>query len=59
MQNLADAVIFHTGIKPFGGQGLPALSAPARAKLENENAYRVIETALLGADRMTRYEKAP
>ena len=54
---LADEVIIHTGPKPFGGAGRPALRPAARALLEEASIYRVAERAELGADKMTRYER--
>lgn len=54
---LADSVILHTGLKPLGRPGRPALSPAARARLADETAYRRADTAMLGADRMTRYER--
>jgi len=53
----ADEVILHTGPKPFGGAGRPALRPAARATLEDGELYRLVETARLGEDSMTRREK--
>lgn len=55
--SLADEAIIHTGLKPLGREGRPALSRAARARLEDPAFYRVSEKAALGADRMTRYER--
>lgn len=54
---LADEVIIHTGLKPLGRPGRPALTPAARAALENAARYRMIETRMLGMDRMTRYAR--
>jgi len=55
--DLADEVILHTGVKPLGREGRPALSAVARAALKDDSRYRLIETRALGADTMTRYAR--
>lgn len=55
--DLADEVILHTGVRPLGRAGRPALSAAARAALDDEARYRLIETRALGADTMTRYAR--
>lgn len=55
--DLADEVILHTGVKPLGRAGRPALSAVARAALKDDSRYRLIETRALGADTMTRYAR--
>lgn len=52
---LADEVIIHTGFKPLGRPGRPALTPAARAALESR--YRMIESRMLGADQMTRYAR--
>ncbi len=52
---LADEVIIHTGFKPLGRPGRPALTPAARAALESR--YRMIENRMLGADQMTRYAR--
>ncbi|MGD9545304.1 MAG: bifunctional diaminohydroxyphosphoribosylaminopyrimidine deaminase/5-amino-6-(5-phosphoribosylamino)uracil reductase RibD [Methylocystis sp.] len=54
---LADEVILHTGVKPFGRAGRPALTPGARAALEDDSRYRLIETRALGADTMTHYAR--
>lgn len=55
--NFADEVILHKGVKPLGRQGRLALTPAARAALEDDARYRIIETRSLGADTMTRYAK--
>jgi diaminohydroxyphosphoribosylaminopyrimidine deaminase/5-amino-6-(5-phosphoribosylamino)uracil reductase len=57
LASLADEVVIHTGLKPFGRVGRPALSRAARARLEDPQFYRVSEETALGVDRMTRYER--
>jgi diaminohydroxyphosphoribosylaminopyrimidine deaminase/5-amino-6-(5-phosphoribosylamino)uracil reductase len=54
---LADEVILHRGLKPLGREGRLALTPPARAALETGGRYRMIESRMLGADRMTRYAR--
>lgn len=54
---LADEVIIHTGLKPLGRPGRPAFTPAALAALENASRYRMIESRMLGADRMTRYAR--
>ncbi len=54
---LADEAIIHTGLRPLGRPGRPALSPAARARLEDKAFYRVRDSAMLGADSMTRYER--
>lgn len=56
-RGLADEVILHTGVKPLGRPGKAALTAPARAALEDEARYRLVESRMLGVDRMTRYAR--
>ena len=56
-RGLADEVILHTGAKPFGGAGRPALLPAAKALLDDGSIYRLVEEADLGADRLTRYER--
>jgi diaminohydroxyphosphoribosylaminopyrimidine deaminase/5-amino-6-(5-phosphoribosylamino)uracil reductase len=55
--DLADEVILHTGVKPLGRAGRPALTPAARAALKDDSRYRLIETQTLGADAMTRYAR--
>ncbi len=52
---LADEFILHTGFKPLGRPGRPALTPAARAALETR--YRLIESRMLGADQMARYTR--
>lgn len=55
--DLADEVILHTAVKPLGRAGRPALTPAARAALDDDSRYRLIETRALGADTMTRYAR--
>ncbi|WP_159726648.1 bifunctional diaminohydroxyphosphoribosylaminopyrimidine deaminase/5-amino-6-(5-phosphoribosylamino)uracil reductase RibD [Methylosinus sp. Ce-a6] len=55
--SLADEVVIHTGLKPLGRPGRLALSSAALAILDDESRYRLADTAMLGVDRMTRYER--
>jgi diaminohydroxyphosphoribosylaminopyrimidine deaminase/5-amino-6-(5-phosphoribosylamino)uracil reductase len=55
--DLADEVILHTAVKPLGRAGRLALTPAARAALEDDSRYRLIETRALGADTMTRYAR--
>ena len=57
VSNLADEVILHRGMKPLGREGRPALTSLARAALEDDSRYRLVETRALGADVMTRYAR--
>ncbi|WP_442753331.1 bifunctional diaminohydroxyphosphoribosylaminopyrimidine deaminase/5-amino-6-(5-phosphoribosylamino)uracil reductase RibD [Methylocystis sp. JAN1] len=54
---LADEVIIHKGVKPLGRPGRLALTPAARAALDNVSRYRMIESRMLGPDRMTRYAR--
>jgi diaminohydroxyphosphoribosylaminopyrimidine deaminase/5-amino-6-(5-phosphoribosylamino)uracil reductase len=53
----ADEVILLTGVKPLGRAGTPALSLRARTILSDPARYRLVENDMLGADRLTRYER--
>lgn len=53
----ADDVLMLTATKPFGREGVPALSPTARQRLADEAFYKRVETRLLGADRLARFEK--
>lgn len=55
-QGLADEVVIFTGPKPHG-RGTPALSADARAILNDPSRYALAEDTKLGVDRMRRYER--
>jgi diaminohydroxyphosphoribosylaminopyrimidine deaminase/5-amino-6-(5-phosphoribosylamino)uracil reductase len=57
LASLADEVVLHTGLKPLGRPGRLALSSAARAQLQDEGSYRLVDEAMFGADRMTRYER--
>jgi diaminohydroxyphosphoribosylaminopyrimidine deaminase/5-amino-6-(5-phosphoribosylamino)uracil reductase len=53
----ADEVILLTGVKPLGRPGVPALSAKTRELLQHPRRYRLVEDSLIGADRLTRFER--
>jgi diaminohydroxyphosphoribosylaminopyrimidine deaminase/5-amino-6-(5-phosphoribosylamino)uracil reductase len=55
--DFADEVILLTGVKPLGGPGVSALSAKTRQLLQHPQRYRTVEDAMIGADRMTRFER--
>lgn len=57
LASLADEAIIHTGLRPLGRPGRPALSHAAKARLEDPAFYRVRDAAALGADSMTRYQR--
>ena len=54
---LADEVVIFTAPKPLGRAGVPSLSADARAILDDPARYTLIEDAMIGPDRMRRYER--
>jgi diaminohydroxyphosphoribosylaminopyrimidine deaminase/5-amino-6-(5-phosphoribosylamino)uracil reductase len=54
---LADEIILHKGVRPLGREGTLALLPAARAALDDPSRYRLVESADLGVDRMTRYAK--
>lgn len=54
-QGMVDAAILHTGATPLGRPGLAALSPSA---VEALAGLALVDEARLGADRMTRYERA-
>ena len=57
LNGLADEVALFTAPKPFGGQGVPALSVEARRALEAEARFRRIEEGQAGADRFVCFER--
>ncbi len=56
-QGLADEMILFTAPRPLGRKGVEALSTEARAKLDDGDAYCIVEQGLLGADRFVHYER--
>ncbi|MDE2579321.1 MAG: bifunctional diaminohydroxyphosphoribosylaminopyrimidine deaminase/5-amino-6-(5-phosphoribosylamino)uracil reductase RibD [Hyphomicrobiales bacterium] len=54
---LADDVVIFTAPKPLGRRGAAALDDDARATLADPARYRMIEDAMIGPDRMRRYER--
>jgi len=53
---LADDVVLITAEKPLGRPGLPSLSDEARAGLMDPERYRLVESAIYGADSMRYWE---
>ena len=56
-RGLADEVVVFTAPKPFGGEGVPALSAEARGALETGAKYRILEKGHAGLDRFHHLER--
>lgn len=56
---LADECVLLTAPKPFTREGVPSLSAEARAQLEDSQLYRLVEDGFSGVDRLRRYERVP
>jgi diaminohydroxyphosphoribosylaminopyrimidine deaminase/5-amino-6-(5-phosphoribosylamino)uracil reductase len=56
-QGFADEMVLFTSPRPLGRKGVDALSAPARRKLGDAGAYRIVEQGLLGPDSFTHYER--
>ncbi|MGH6858344.1 MAG: RibD family protein, partial [Methylocella sp.] len=57
-QGLADEVIIVTAPEPLGRAGVLGLDAATAELLGATDHYRLAETRMLGADRLTRYERA-
>ena len=53
---LADDVLLFTSPRPFGGDGVSALSGPARDTLRT--AYRLVEERAVGDDLLRHWERA-
>ncbi|MDQ6867928.1 MAG: bifunctional diaminohydroxyphosphoribosylaminopyrimidine deaminase/5-amino-6-(5-phosphoribosylamino)uracil reductase RibD [Pseudomonadota bacterium] len=56
-QGLADEVIIFTAPKSLGRDGILGLDADTAALLGAAAHYRLVETRMIGADRLTRYER--
>ncbi len=56
-QGLADEVIILTAPKPLGREGVLGLDAETAALLAGPRRYRLSETRMIGADRLTRHER--
>jgi len=56
-QGLADEVIIFTAPERLGRQGVLGLDADTAALLADPARYRLAETRMIGADRLTRYER--
>ncbi|WP_036261505.1 bifunctional diaminohydroxyphosphoribosylaminopyrimidine deaminase/5-amino-6-(5-phosphoribosylamino)uracil reductase RibD [Methylocapsa aurea] len=57
-QGLADDVMILTSAKPLGREGVLGLAPPSAAALADPDRYHCVETRAIGADRLTRYERA-
>jgi diaminohydroxyphosphoribosylaminopyrimidine deaminase/5-amino-6-(5-phosphoribosylamino)uracil reductase len=58
-QRLADEVLIFTAPERLGRNGVLGLDADAAALLADRAHYRVVETRMIGADRLTRHERVP
>lgn len=56
-QGHADEVILITAPERLGRQGVVGLDSTAAARLDDPDRYRIVETRLIGADRLTRHER--
>ena len=56
-QGLADEVLIFTAPEPLGRNGVLGLDADSAALLGDPQHYRLAETRMIGADRLTRYER--
>jgi diaminohydroxyphosphoribosylaminopyrimidine deaminase/5-amino-6-(5-phosphoribosylamino)uracil reductase len=56
-QGLADDVLIFTAPEPLGRKGVLGLDADTAALLGATDHYRLAETRMIGADRLTRYER--
>ena len=57
LRGLADEVALFTAPKPFGGEGVPALSPEARRALDVGSKFRVLEEGHAGPDRYRHLER--
>ena len=58
-EGLADEVFIFAAPEPLGRDGVLGLDADAAALLADPLHYRAVETRMIGADRLTRYERVP
>jgi diaminohydroxyphosphoribosylaminopyrimidine deaminase/5-amino-6-(5-phosphoribosylamino)uracil reductase len=56
-QGLADEVLIFTAPEPLGKEGVLGLDADTAVLLGAADHYRLAETRMIGADRLTRYER--
>ncbi|MGH6813599.1 MAG: bifunctional diaminohydroxyphosphoribosylaminopyrimidine deaminase/5-amino-6-(5-phosphoribosylamino)uracil reductase RibD [Methylocella sp.] len=56
-QGFADEVLIFTAPEPLGQEGVWGLDADTAALLGAADHYRLAETRMIGADRLTRYER--
>ncbi len=54
---LADEILLFRAPKPLGYDGIATMSAEARAILSDPARYRLIETRIIGVDRLDHYER--
>ena len=58
-EGLADEVFIFAAPEPLGRDGVLGLDADTAALLADPLHYRAVETRMIGADRLTRYERVP
>ena len=56
-QGLADEVVLFSSPKPFGREGVPALSGRARGHLADPASYKLQRTSLVGSDSCEIFER--
>jgi diaminohydroxyphosphoribosylaminopyrimidine deaminase / 5-amino-6-(5-phosphoribosylamino)uracil reductase len=56
-QGLADEVVIITAPEPLGREGVLGLALDTAAVLADPQRYRLAETRMIGADRLTRHER--
>ncbi|MGH6794302.1 MAG: RibD family protein, partial [Methylocella sp.] len=56
-QGLADEVLIFAAPQPLGRDGVLGLGADTAALLADPTHYHLAETRMIGADRLTRYER--
>jgi diaminohydroxyphosphoribosylaminopyrimidine deaminase/5-amino-6-(5-phosphoribosylamino)uracil reductase len=57
LRRLADEVVLFTAPKPFGGEGVPALSPQARRALDTGSGFRILEEGHAGPDHFRHLER--
>jgi diaminohydroxyphosphoribosylaminopyrimidine deaminase / 5-amino-6-(5-phosphoribosylamino)uracil reductase len=58
-EGLADEVFIFAAPEPLGRDGVLGLDVDTAALLADPLHYRAVETRMIGADRLTRYERVP
>ncbi|HUB64154.1 MAG TPA: bifunctional diaminohydroxyphosphoribosylaminopyrimidine deaminase/5-amino-6-(5-phosphoribosylamino)uracil reductase RibD [Methylocella sp.] len=56
-QGLADDVLIFTAPERLGRPGVLGLNATTVKRLDDPERYRIVETRMIGADRLTRHER--